>query len=105
MKQDELDRLLSYKERICENCGKQFMMQSADWVYRTWKKNLPIYFCSWKCMREYEQKHPKDRAGERERIIQALKDGLSVQEIRDMLGADVGKIQYWKNKLEGRKDA
>ena len=105
MKQESLDRMFTYRDRICENCGKQFMMMSQDWAYRGWRKKLPIYFCTWKCMRAYEQKHPKNLAAERERIIQALNDGLSVKEIRDMLCVDVEKVKYVKNKLEGRKDA
>ena len=30
-----------------------------DWGYKRWDGKKTYYFCSWKCFRRWEKKHPK----------------------------------------------
>jgi len=57
------------------------------------------YFCSWGCLRLWDAQ--RGTKGERrEKMIQAIKDGLTVNEIAELLQIDKSTIVYWKNKLE-----
>ena len=50
--------------RKCEKCGKKFEA-SKDWAYklpRRTRSTIP-YFCSWKCLREYEKGNRHGREG------------------------------------------
>lgn len=90
---------LAYKEKICAQCGKKFIKQTEDWAYKKYSSGLQKVFCSYSCMRMWESEHknPKQR---RDKICQALADGLSVNEIVNLLGEDRRMVQYWKKRLE-----
>jgi hypothetical protein len=50
-------------------------------------------------MRENE-KNRGSKVERREKIIQAIYDGLSNAEIFKLLGEEPGKVDYWRKKLE-----
>ena len=91
----------------CSNCGKEFIVQCPDeYAYKKYRGRSYIAFCSWSCMRESE-KTSGTLKQRREKIIQAIYDGLSNAEIFKLLGEEPGKVDYWRRKLEkdGVKDA
>jgi len=99
MKKDPL-----FNERKCWRCGKPFIVHSYnEWAFRREVKHYDRLFCSWSCMKTFDREKGS-KVDRRDRIIEALKDGLSVNEIVNMLDADRAKVVYWKNKLEEGKD-
>ena len=50
--------MLGLHKRECKQCGKQFESRTS-YAYRipTRKTGQFTYFCSWKCLRAYEQEH------------------------------------------------
>ena len=100
MNKEKRDDLFSYRERECAQCKKRFLMQSSEWVYRKYQQSYERVFCSWTCMRKWEKNH-ENRFVQRDRIIQALEDGLTVKEAAALLDEDPRRISYWKKKMEG----
>ena len=54
-------------EKDCPVCGRHFVItgMAEEWVYKknkSWKKHVSLYFCSWRCLREYERKHEAKRS-------------------------------------------
>ena len=44
----------------CPVCKKVFLRKDLDWAYqRSNSAGTKKYFCSWGCMRKYEEKYPK----------------------------------------------
>ena len=49
--------------RKCAICGKRFE-SSAEYVYRDGNLHKRCkYFCSWRCLRQYQQNKSKRKAG------------------------------------------
>lgn len=45
--------------RKCPVCKKTFPVEVSEmWAYKRQLRGGPVLFCSWKCFREYEKKHP-----------------------------------------------
>ena len=92
-----------FHEKHCSRCGKEFISH-GHWAYRSGSGEDARLFCSWGCMRAWEKEKPT-KMQRREKIIQAVKDGLSVNEISKLLNEEPKTVWYWKNKLDGdRKD-
>ena len=85
--------------RKCAQCKKEFIIQTDEYAYKKYLKSFVRYFCSWSCMRKWEKNH-ENPAEKRERICQAIMDGLSIKEISELLDEDPRKVWYWKKKLE-----
>ena len=85
-------------ERKCSLCKKRFILY-PDWVYKKGKHEHCYVFCSWKCLRAYEAGQGTAKET-RDKIIQALKDGLTVREISILLGVDQSRVTYWKEKMK-----
>ena len=86
------------RERRCPMCSRIFILYEG-WVYRRNRGTSELIFCSWKCLREYEN-NEKSPAQVRELICQAIQDGLTNAEINRLLGVYSRKIDYWRKKLE-----
>lgn len=95
-----MDDRFNRMEKNCHRCGKEFEMPCGDWAYKQYKGRGIRYFCSWKCMRAWEKEHDHSKIGERERIIQALADGLSVKEVSVLLNVDSSKVSYWYRRMK-----
>ena len=93
-----MNNFFSEQEKKCGRCGKEFLATS-EWVYKKGCK----YYCSWGCYRAGE-KSKETPAERREKIIQAINDGLNVNEIATLLGVDKSMVVYWQNKLGRAKD-
>ena len=95
---------LEYSEKQCHRCGKLFIVHSAkDWVF---KRNIKgdKFFCSWSCLRKWEDGRGS-KADRRERIIESLLAGMPVDEICKKLDVDTTNVLYWKKRvLPGEKD-
>lgn len=90
------------RERKCPVCGTIFIVY-PDWVYRKGAGDGIKVFCSWGCMRSWETREtPKSRR--REAIIQAIRDGLTVREIVNLLGVTTSAVVYWRNKMEEEEE-
>jgi len=85
-----------YNEKSCARCGKPFIVHS-EWAFKR-VANGRKYFCSYKCMREWENERGS-KAERRERIIQAINDGLTTNEIVSLLNVDHSAVNYWRRKL------
>ena len=83
------------QEKHCPVCGKEFIAR-AEWAYKEKGK----FYCTWGCL-QAERKGHGTPAERRERIIQAIHDGLTNAEIQKLLGEDSRKVDYWRKKLDG----
>ena len=98
----------SMTERDCPCCGKKF--QPTDlWVYKEGKK----IFCSWGCLQKYrfdninDLKRPgyprpkkKDLTKEEVDVIRrALKMGMTMRNIAELLGISYARVLYHRDKI------
>ena len=88
------------KDVECPICKKKFILYPETWVYkRRIKETATKYFCSWSCLQEFDQRHPKKIAVEqRDEIIRLIKQGMSLSEIVRSTGADRSKVRYWMDR-------
>ena len=91
------DQKQQLKERTCTVCKKEFIFRDG-WVYQKKSGYHEKTFCSWGCMRKWEQEH-QSTPERRNRIKQALKDGLTVNEAAVLLDEDKSLVMYWAKKL------
>ena len=46
--------------KTCPVCGKSFICKEPNkWTYRKYGDSKRNYFCSWKCMRKWEEERKK----------------------------------------------
>lgn len=92
-------RILGY-ERTCVVCGKVFQLKDG-WLYRRQKRGKTYCMCSWHCLKAWDEKnrlHPiHDR---RERMIQAIRDGLTTGEIMVLLGETADRVERCRARLK-----
>ena len=95
---------MNYQTRKCARCGKEFIFHD-EWVYRSGPGDNARLFCSWSCLQAWRNGRG-NKYERREKIVQALKDGLTMREVVALLGEEPGTVRYWKLKLEEeQKDA
>ena len=87
-----------FYEHNCARCGKPFIMHDG-WAYKSGTGTGARLFCSWSCIQAWRKERPS-KIERREKIIQAIYDGLSNAEIFKLLGEEPGKVDYWRKKLE-----
>ena len=85
-------------ERSCYVCKKRFILY-PDWVYKRGKGDGVKYFCSWHCMRSYEENN-MTKAQQNEAMRQMLTEGKSIREIMDKLDIDSRRVYYQKQKMQ-----
>ena len=85
------------RERECPVCGKTFILYE-DWAYRKHKGDSDMILCSWGCLRKAERDDVSQKE-RNERLIQAIKDGLTNMEIMAMFGEYTRRIEYWRKKI------
>ena len=88
-------------ERKCPICHKVFIKHDG-WVYERKIASKTRSYCSWGCLRQWEITHGT-KIDRRDKIIQAIHDGLSNREIASLLEEDMTKINYWRKKLENEE--
>ena len=50
-----------FREKICPNCQHKFLCYTETWAYtRSLHKKSKVYFCSWKCIREFDEKRSRE---------------------------------------------
>ena len=62
----------------CKRCKKMFFMPLAsDWTYKKYRPsgNGLYYFCSWKCLRDYEKDHETKHEKKLKNIVEAELQG------------------------------
>ena len=89
-------------EKQCALCGKEFIVHD-EWAYRSNKCDGAMLFCSWSCLQAWRENRGS-KAERREKLIQAINDGLTTSEICKLLNEEPRNILYWRKKLEGEKD-
>lgn len=87
-----------FRERVCPVCKARFI-PTGEWVYKKYYGNSERIFCSWKCLRKTEVERGT-KIDRRERIIQAIRDGLTNSEIALLLEEKGTTISYWRKKVE-----
>lgn len=87
------ENFMSEHRRKCPVCGKLFW-SSAEWVYKKGYKNAQQIFCSWKCLRSEEKKSMTIT----DKISQAIRDGLTDNEIKKRLGVTQRQIDFRRMK-------
>lgn len=101
----------SYKAMIglyghkCKVCGKVFECRS-EYVYKIERAQSAkqfYWFCSYKHMREYEQKKAdKKKPSEKELIVLSLlKEGVNLHEIGRQVGVSHTRVGHIRDKWEG----
>ena len=94
----------AYQEKKCGRCGREFIIHDPeDYVFKRHLRGGYQYFCSWSCLRRWEAQRGS-KTERRDRIIQALKDGLTVKEICELVKVDMSSVIYWKKKMEEEKN-
>ena len=86
-------------EKQCALCGKEFIVHD-EWAYRSHKGDGAMLFCSWSCLQAWRGNR-KSKIERREQVIQAIKDGLTTNEICKLLNEEPRTVLYWRKKLEG----
>ena len=87
-------------EKECPICGKEFLFRT-DWGFKRIYFGKTLNFCSWGCLRKWEKSGPIGSKQElRDRICQALKDGLTVKEVSVLLDVKTDRVLYWRQKLK-----
>lgn len=87
-------------EHNCPECGKTFFGREPWGYTRNDKK-----FCSWHCLRGYEQRSRVGRTikrlGETERkeIVTMLAEGMSPQKVSDLMGVTLQVVLYYRGKI------
>lgn len=86
----------------CKTCGKEFEGRS-EWVYKaeTSKgKKAYNWFCSHKCIRQYEKEHTKVKkpTEAQQRILDLLDKGIPPTEAGRMLGITYGAVAKVRDK-------
>jgi len=93
--------------RICPVCMKEFCTPDPEiWAFKRMdhKGRAQVYFCSWGCMRKYENGDAEligrgmKMSMKKRKIWQALDDGLSVKEIAVLLDVPIHQVKYYKEK-------
>lgn len=94
----------SYIEKKCARCGRPFIVHDpSEYVFRRYVSGADKFFCSWSCLRMWDALRGT-KADRRGRIQQAIRDGLSTNEICDLVGADKTTVLYWRKKMEEEQD-
>lgn len=98
----------SYKAKVglyehkCKQCGKHFECRS-EYAYKLSKRNSTKgfhYFCSYKCLRAYEEEHSKKKKpNEKERqMLELLKAGIGLNEISRQLDVSKSYVTMTRDK-------
>lgn len=96
--------LYENQEKYCSRCGKPFICYGNEWAYRSGSGRGARLFCSWHCIQEWRKEKPMSKIARRERIIQAVMDGLSISEICKVLNEEPKQVWYWKKKLDKERN-
>jgi hypothetical protein len=87
------------QEKRCTQCKKKFIvLDNAHWVYKRTKGTGVKYFCSWSCIRKYDGNH-ETAIDRREKVIQAIMDGLTNREISALLDVKCERVEYWRKRV------
>ena len=85
--------LMKERERRCPICGREFWC-TGEWVYKD--ANYPSRkYCSWKCL----QKARASKLTLKDKMIQAIRDGLNDAEIKRLLGVTQKQITYRRQRM------
>ena len=93
------DNFLEMNCRTCPVCGREYWA-GLDWVYKRGYEKSMKYFCSWTCLRKYDQAKESDKKRIGREIVKAIEEGLSNEEIRDRFGVTQGQIDYRRERAE-----
>ena len=88
-------------EKHCHQCGKAFLGSSEEWAYKRYKHEHghPLYFCSWKCLRQWEaekevtRKKGRKRCPQEQEIYRLLAEKEQPKLICERLG--INRSTYW----------
>lgn len=88
------------REMVCPVCGKDFLMQTG-WLYKRLRKGKSHVMCSWPCLKAWDEKNSVHYVADpRERMIQAINDGLTDGEIMVLLGETAARVARCRKRLE-----
>ena len=90
----------------CKECGKKFEARS-EYAYKLHKYKTSddfVWFCSYKCLRAYEDKHTrKKKPNERDqKVLDLIREGISLTEIGRRFGITYGMVAYIRDKWGGK---
>ena len=92
---------------ICTTCGKRVaVLQRSIWAYKKVKHNVMHYFCSWKCLRAWEQIKEVKKEGpaemarkltleQKKKAVQIAIDGGDPIEFLRGCGSDAPDKTWW----------
>lgn len=85
-------------ERKCKTCGKVFVVESTDWVYKIVRPKTVDYCCSYSCYRKLQKKEEErhkrvmERANERRR--EKLEQNKLKQEQENMIAEMMEQLKH-----------
>jgi len=98
--------VLSPRERICEECGRPFVIQHMDlWVYKIVSGGRTLWFCRYNCVRSAERKLEvkktrgmkdlKSKKPSREKLEEHLRAGALIKDIARKYEASTPSVKNW----------
>ena len=91
-----------WPERKCTLCGKWFIVKDiSEWAYKRGERML---FCSWHCVRAFEQKQ-NGRVGRRINreqkieLVKMIREGFGISEIARQIGCTHSAVKYWQDRI------
>ena len=91
------DRVDFGRVRKCPMCGKEYILNAEDWVYKRHRNHAgDIYFCSYKCTRKYDAEH----MSRPDKIRYAIRCGKSDAEICKEFNLSSIQLEYYRERTE-----
>ena len=111
-------------EKKCQICGKVFYILDGDmWTYKRTEGGCRVWFCSYSCFRKDQKTHEPEkkrkpepelkkfegfsrlRPWQKEILIRnMMRDGMDLDDIRDVTGASYQHVSYYMRKIGKGKE-
>lgn len=85
---------------VCRQCGKHFECRQ-EYTYKVHKYGSVVqyhWFCSWKCLREFEINKAKRPTKREEQFLELLDSGESLAETARKLGVSPTRVMKVRDK-------
>ena len=89
----------------CLVCGKKYFVEILElWAYKRSTAAGTKYFCSWRCLREYDRNQANIEArkvltGRAAQIKAMVNQGLTDAEISKQIGVKESTVYRWRYKI------
>ena len=83
----------------CRVCGKKFECRN-EYVYKILDGKSFAWFCSYRCMREYEKNHEKKKkpTKRQQEVLDLLEQGYTLTKVGEILGTSYHWVGHVRDK-------